>query len=325
VELVSFQNDRDPVHPRFFKYKPGGPGCGHWAAHGDGGGPVSDRHLWLQNHLAGIVRDLGYTATCEHPQTRADVFVHEPSYCLEIQLRATDFTTRTRARQDKGTDVCWLIGDDVNSPSVKKGLFRGPAVRVQVVDRSSGRAGPAPWEWAVDSDADRQAQIRVYATVASWSRPVDADGTVAEPTSAADWFRTGSMDAVEFLAQVLSGERTWVPGVRVGKRFGVWALGTDLDAYENWQRTRWARARPATVAEVPAPTVPKPVTDAGEDVPEPEHEPGTPPAPTIGPVTPVIDVPPSSPTPGPTVVLDRVPAVATPRRRRWQLWRSNSR
>jgi hypothetical protein len=95
-----------PVYPRFFKYKAGSAGCGHWTAHDDGGGPVSARHRWLQDRLETMARDLGYDVTREHPQTRADVFVHEPSYCLEVQLRPTSFQGRTKARQAWGAQVC---------------------------------------------------------------------------------------------------------------------------------------------------------------------------------------------------------------------------
>lgn len=46
--------------------------------------------------LTRIARELGYTATPEHPPTRADVFMHEPSYCLEIQLVPTQFAAAPR-------------------------------------------------------------------------------------------------------------------------------------------------------------------------------------------------------------------------------------
>jgi hypothetical protein len=42
------------------------------------------------------------------------------------------------------------------------------------------------------------------------------------------WFRTSTMDGVEFLEEILSGRRRWYrPGVLVQKR-GLWALKTDL-------------------------------------------------------------------------------------------------
>jgi hypothetical protein len=40
--------------------------------------------------------------------SRADVFVHDVSFCLEVQLNPTQVRKCTRVREAKGA-VCWLI------------------------------------------------------------------------------------------------------------------------------------------------------------------------------------------------------------------------
>jgi hypothetical protein len=87
VELISYENLHNPYNPRIFKFKHVGASCSHWTldAHG-GGGPPSAEHERMKLYLARLVTGLGYTATPEHPPTRADVFVHECSYCLVLQL-----------------------------------------------------------------------------------------------------------------------------------------------------------------------------------------------------------------------------------------------
>jgi hypothetical protein len=80
VELISYENLHNQYNPRIFKFKHDGTSCNHWIpdSHG-GGGPPSPEHVWMQLYLTRIVTSLWYTATPEHPPTRADVFVHECS------------------------------------------------------------------------------------------------------------------------------------------------------------------------------------------------------------------------------------------------------
>lgn len=106
VELISYENPSNQHNPRIFKFKAAGRTCDHWADRGKGGGPESAQHEWMKYRLTRIARHLGYTATPEHPPTHADVFVHEPLYCLEVQLVPTQFPRRTAARQGRGNSVC---------------------------------------------------------------------------------------------------------------------------------------------------------------------------------------------------------------------------
>jgi hypothetical protein len=39
----------------------------------------------------------------------ADVFVHDVPYCLEVQLKPTQFRQRTKGREAAGAKVCWFI------------------------------------------------------------------------------------------------------------------------------------------------------------------------------------------------------------------------
>jgi len=96
-------------NPRIFKFKSVAYSCDHWVPVGLGGGQASLKHEWLRLYLSRLVTSLGYTATPEHTPTRADVYVHEPQYCLEVQLRSTQFRKRTKAREAKGVKVCWFI------------------------------------------------------------------------------------------------------------------------------------------------------------------------------------------------------------------------
>jgi hypothetical protein len=123
VELVSVENPAYQYTPRFFRIKPPRPPCDHWEPLPSHGGREGPQHDWLKNKLAEIARDLGYGAVVEHWPTRADVHVESsPPFCLEIQLRSTSFDSRTRARENRGARVCWLIRDSLNSPSAMEAL-----------------------------------------------------------------------------------------------------------------------------------------------------------------------------------------------------------
>jgi hypothetical protein len=105
VELISYENPANQYNPRIFKFKARSSSCGHWPALG-GGGPESKQHEWLKLRLTQMVRTLGYEATTEHRPTHADVFVHDPALCLEVQLHSTQFRKRTAQRKTKGAPVC---------------------------------------------------------------------------------------------------------------------------------------------------------------------------------------------------------------------------
>src|SRR3712207_5836998 len=183
VELISYENLNNQYNPRIFKFKSVGASCNHWmpASHG-GGGPPSPEHEWMQLYLTRVVTSLGYTATPEHPPTRADVFVHECSYCLEVQLRPTQFHQRTAQRETKGARVCWFIREGLDTGKARKALFGLPAVRFRVV----GATGPliTPWDGPDDRELLERVRLQVFGTIAHLERSRTGDLS----------FRTGTVD-----------------------------------------------------------------------------------------------------------------------------------
>lgn len=220
VELISYENRNNQHNPRIFKFKSVERSCSHWPAHG-GGGPESSQHEWMKLRLKRIAEQLGYTATPEHAPTRADVFVHERSYCLEVQLRGTRFRQRTKVREEAGAKVCWLIREGLDSEKALKALFGLPAVRFRVVDRDDPGQLLMPWEDPSDRRLARRARLQVFGTVAYLRR---SDRQLHS-------FNTHTMDGLEFLDEMLSGRRRWYrPGV-LGQKRGLWALKTDVADY----------------------------------------------------------------------------------------------
>jgi hypothetical protein len=69
----------------------------------------------MKLRLTRIASKLGYNATPEHAPTHADVFVHEASLRLAIQLNPTQFRKRTAVREAKDAKVCWLIREGLDS------------------------------------------------------------------------------------------------------------------------------------------------------------------------------------------------------------------
>jgi hypothetical protein len=167
VELISYENLNNQYNPRIFKFKSVGVSCNHWTpdTHG-GGGPPSPEHEWMELYLSRLVTSLGYTATPENPPTRADVFFHECSYCLEVQLQSTQFRKRTAQREAKGTRVCWFIREGLDTEIVRKALFGLPAVRFRVVDGSKRGQLITPWDEPDDRELTKQAQLQVFGTIA---------------------------------------------------------------------------------------------------------------------------------------------------------------
>ena len=123
---------------------------------------------------ARVQRDAG------HAPTHADVFVHEALLCLEVQLNPTQFRRRTRAREAKGSQVCWLIREGLDTEKALKALFGLPAVRFRVIDRDDlgrlSRRGTTPG----DRRLARRARLQIFGTVAY--RPL--------PDKRPDWFNT---------------------------------------------------------------------------------------------------------------------------------------
>jgi hypothetical protein len=193
----------------------------------------------LKLRLTRIAQKLGFTATPEHAPTHSDVFVHEPQFCLEVQLVPTQFSKRTAARHGKGAGVCWFIREGLDTPKALKALFELPAVRFRIVDRSNPKVRlVAPWEAPGDGDLAYHARLQAFGTVAHApprnQRP-DPSG------SRATWFRTGSMDGYQFLREILTGQRRWHPPNALGHRSGLWALDTDVTEYHEFRNQQRAR------------------------------------------------------------------------------------
>ncbi|WP_448620584.1 hypothetical protein [Geodermatophilus sp. URMC 65] len=175
----------------------------------------------MQLYLTRVATSLGYTATPEHPPTRADVFVHECSYCLEVQLRPTQFRQRTSQREAKGARVCWFIREGLNTEKARKALFGLPAVRFRVVDGSEPGQLITPWDEPDNQDLLDQARLQVFGTIAHLER--SRTGELA--------FRTRTMDGTVFLDEILSDRRRWYRPMILGRRTGLWALRGDVSAY----------------------------------------------------------------------------------------------
>ncbi len=223
VELVSVENAAYLYAPRFFRVKPPRPSCDHWEPPPGHGGREGPQHDWLKNKLAEIARNLGYTAVVEHWPTRADVYVESsPPFCLEIQLGSTSFDTRTRARENRGAKVCWLIRDSLNARSANEALTRVQAVRFQVIDGS--RRIAQPWCDSAGGVVSDTPRVVVFGTIATPPRDLLRPGEA--------WFRIdGYLDAQQFLDEILSGRRRPYSGPELGLRHAAWALDTDVADY----------------------------------------------------------------------------------------------
>ena len=222
VELISYENLQNQYNPRIFKFKADGVSCSHWDPSGFGGGPESSEHEWMKLYLSRIATSLGYTATPEHSPTRADVFVHECSFCLEVQLRSTQFRKRTATREAKGAHVCWLIREGLDTEISRKALFGLPAVRFRIVDGSKQARLVAPWDEPDNHELNQLAQLQVFGTVAYVEKEANA-GSVP--------FRTRTMDGKMFLEEILSGKRRWYRPNMLGRKSGLWALRQDVSSY----------------------------------------------------------------------------------------------
>jgi hypothetical protein len=233
VELISYENVNNQYNPRIFKFKSINRSCDHWPAGGRGGGPESAQHEWMKLRLKRIASRLGYNATPEHAPTHADVFVHDVSFCLEVQLNPTQFRKRTTAREATGAKVCWLIREGLDSEKALKALFGLPAVRFRVVDRASSGRLVNPWDDPGDRELARRARLEVFATIAYRS-----DKRSDRKTLDASWFRTGTMDGFEFLEDILSGRRRWYRPGMLGQKRGLWALRTDVADYYVFRKAR---------------------------------------------------------------------------------------
>jgi hypothetical protein len=222
IELISYEDLNNRYNPRIFKFKSVGSSSSHWDPDNHGGGPPSPEHEWMELHLSRIATSLGYTSTPEHAPTRADVFVHECSYCLEVQLRSTQFRKRTAQRQFKGARVCWFIREGLDTEKARKALFGLPAVRFRIVDGSERARLITPWNKPDDHELTEEARLQVFGTIAYLEK-----NTHTRELS----FRTRTMDGSTFVSEILSNERRWYRPTMLGRKSGLWALRRDVSAY----------------------------------------------------------------------------------------------
>ena len=145
----------------------------------------------MKYRLTRIARRLGYTATPEHPPTRADVFVHEPSYCLEVSLSLPSSAAAPQPARTGGTGR-WLIREGLDAPAARHALFQLQAVRFRIIDQDNPKGRLlAPWDHPDDTGLARRACLQVFGTVAHPPRENQRPGS---PASGPRWFRTGTMD-----------------------------------------------------------------------------------------------------------------------------------
>jgi hypothetical protein len=253
VELISHENLNNRYNPRIFKFKPGDRSCDHWSDRGEGGGPESVQHEWMKLRLTRIAKMLGYTATPEHAPTHADVFVHDVSFCLEVQLKPTQFRQRTAVRVVRGAKVCWLIREGLDTEGALRALFGLPAVRFRVVDLADPGRLLTPWDRPTDRDLAKRARLQVFGTIAY---PPRANNRPDPATPDATWFRTGTMDGFRFLEEILSGRRCWYRPKTLGHKSGLWALKTDVANYYAFrdEARELAKQAPRVLDVAPSPS-----------------------------------------------------------------------
>ncbi len=183
----------------------------------------------MQLYLTRVATSLGYTATPEHPPTRADVFVEECSYCLEVQLRPTQFRKRTAQREAKGARVCWFIREGLDTEKARKALFGLPAVRFRIVDLTEPGRLITPWGSPEGHQRPEDVHLQVFGTIAHLEKN-NRTGNLS--------FRTRTMDGTDFLAEILSGRRRWYRPMMLGRKTGLWALRGDVSMYFAKRRLR---------------------------------------------------------------------------------------
>jgi hypothetical protein len=131
------------------------------------------------------------------------------------------------------------------------------------------------------------------------------------------------MDGDDFLGQILSDQRIWLPERSAGNRFGVWALREDLATYQDWERASRA-ARAAVKAQGEPPPAMPPAIEVGERVgtPSPEDEPTAPPPATATPAPRAVTESATPPVPDRPVFAATTDPAA---RRWWHRWWPRSR
>ncbi|MBO0782969.1 MAG: hypothetical protein J2P37_29495 [Ktedonobacteraceae bacterium] len=151
------------------------------------------------------------------------MFVHECSYCLEVQLRPTQFRQRTASREGKGAKVCWLIREGLDTEQARKALFGLPAVRFRVVDEANPAQLVTPWTEPDNHLPSEHARVQVFGTVAYLKRYRRSKKLPA--------FETRTVAGPVFFDEIFSGQRRWYRPNVLGRKSGVWALRSDVSIY----------------------------------------------------------------------------------------------
>lgn len=255
---------------------------------------ISDRHLWMQEQLTTICRQLGHSATAEHWPTRADVYVNTTKTALEVQQRRTEFAERTATRIKHGaSQTIWMLSHDARDPQCDNALFTLPAVRFKVVDaRRTDNTRTIEFEpWTDPAALNEYATIDIFAT--TW-----------QLTDTAPYLERRRMDLRTFLDEVLSGRRLWhkkhrlTPPNKKGYPQGGWILTEDLNEV-NTRKNRDAKAAAERARISAAQQNPPEQTEPPPD-PEPyvDPPPQPPPDPEPANATPAA-APPATPAPAP--------------------------
>lgn len=243
---------------RFLRNRPGTSDCGHAFARGQGGGPPSPEHRWLQQRLVMLCDDLGYEAMQEHAY--ADVWVkHTPPLAIEVQRWATNFAVRSAARQAMGANVLWLLPESASSKKAGEDLFRHPAARLRVLRRGSRTEEAKPWE----PGHSGRVVLWIGATV---MRPSQDGRSLVS---------AGNYDARAFLREVLNGERRWYGPNEPGFKFGAgWAKPTDVKRMRTLRAEHHRDAPPSlsVTSPSPGPAASLPVVSSDVPAPRPEAE-----------------------------------------------------
>lgn len=262
TELICPQDGcRVPIEPvdrkgtRYLRNKRGWPEpCDHWQEGTTdaepGGGQMTKRHIWLRTRLVNICKSVNLEAIPEHPLTGADVYIPSAKYALEVQLRGTEFKSRTRARAIKDTKTVWLIPPDVNGKAATHALFRQPSVRLLVYDRfDRGTYSFEPWE---------------NPTALNYRALLEVGATTYMACEEPPYLRLRRMDCKNFLDEVLADQRVWVAANTAGMplrksgrgRVAGWVRPDDLDRARKLQaieaETALMTARHSLVESAPA-------------------------------------------------------------------------
>ena len=221
LENCSTRFTRPPLKTngtRFLRNKTGSD-CQHGSIPKGGGGKMTAEHSWIRDKLCALLREAGYPVqTEEHVFTHADVMVRDPMWALEIQRGKTNFAARTKARQEVGANVIWLLPSSATSEVASKALFSLPAARIRVLDRRR-RQDLQPW---LHPETEAIAQLFIGATVLTLRKGSD------------QFSSDGNYDAVGFFAEVLSGKRIWMPK-QASLPWAGWVLKSE------WERQNQSR------------------------------------------------------------------------------------